>query len=90
MINGTFDRVHLSKDSDGNYSKATLIDFKTDFIAEGQSLDQAAHKHQEQMDLYHKVLSKLIQLDPCLIERVILFTHVNALYYFPSCAGREG
>jgi ATP-dependent helicase/nuclease subunit A len=90
LINGTFDRVHLLKDSNGNYSKATLIDFKTDFIAEGQSLEQTAHKHQEQIDLYQKVLSKLIQLDPCHIERVILFTHVKALYYFPACADRDG
>ena len=63
IINGTFDRVQICKDINGTYLSATIIDFKTDNINKNKTLETSASKHKEQIKLYHRVLSKLLNLD---------------------------
>ena len=82
IINGTFDRVQICKDTNGTYLSATIIDFKTDYISKNNTLEASASKHKEQIQLYHRVLSKLLNLDPSKIRSSILFTHAKKIHYF--------
>lgn len=77
FYNGVFDRVHLEKDDAGQYTKATIIDFKTDRIHEGNTLEAATEKHRPQLEAYRHALSKIAQIPPDQIQLVLVFTDAN-------------
>ena len=75
MVNGTFDRVVLRLDSAGNWSKAEIIDFKTDRgVEDRDGLLAASERHRPQLELYRKALSRLTRLPEESISLVLLFT----------------
>ncbi len=79
FINGIFDRVVIHKDGTGKITAAEIIDFKTDRIHPGNTLEQAAAHHRPQLEAYRTALSKIIGLDEAVIDLKLLFTHVPQL-----------
>ena len=79
LISGTFDRVHLFKNSHGEYYRAEIIDFKTDLINGKNTLEEATEKHVSQIKVYHEALSKLIKIDKKAIQSFLLFTSAKKI-----------
>ena len=85
MVNGTFDRVVLRRDSAGNWSKADIIDFKTDRGVEDESILLAGtESHRPQLELYRKALSRLTRLPEESISLVLLFTNGPRLHHLSA------
>lgn len=76
FINGVFDRVHLFKDDDGQITRAAIIDFKTDRIHAGNTIEQATEKHRPQLEAYAKALGKITGVKIAAIELRLVFTDV--------------
>lgn len=76
FINGVFDRVHLHKDAAGAITHAEIIDFKTDRIHGSNTVEEAAEKHQAQLEAYAKALSKITGLERQSISLKLVFTDV--------------
>lgn len=72
-LSGTFDRVHLLKDSKGIISGADLIDYKTDRIDRDNPVEQAVARHRPQMECYRLALSQLTGLHPESIRMTLVF-----------------
>jgi len=79
FINGIFDRVHLRKDAEGTITYAEIIDFKSDRIHEGNTVEQAAEKHRPQLEAYAKALSKITGLASHSIQLKLIFTDLPEL-----------
>lgn len=77
--NGVFDRVVLHQDQNGKTLRAEIIDFKTDRIHSGNTIEQATESHRPQLEAYRTALSKIIDLDARAIELKLLFTSIPKL-----------
>ena len=69
FCSGVFDRVHLGENS------AVIIDFKTDRVDE-DTIDDAVKRHQPQLDLYRRVLSRLTGIPEQAITCQLVFTRM--------------
>lgn len=72
-VTGIFDRVVLERGDDGAWTRALLLDYKTDRPAPDGSLDVAVAVYRPQMLLYRRSLSLLSGLDESRIETVLWF-----------------
>ena len=79
FINGVFDRVVLYPDKDSTFIRAEIIDFKTDRIHSGRTLEQAAEHHRPQLEAYRESLATLLNIEASTIELKLLFTDVPEL-----------
>ena len=79
FTNGIFDRVVIYKTQDGTISRAEIIDFKSDRIHPGNTLEQAIEHHRPQLEAYRKALAKIVGIDESVIEIKLLFTSVPQL-----------
>ncbi|MFW5873783.1 MAG: UvrD-helicase domain-containing protein [Verrucomicrobiota bacterium] len=79
FVNGVFDRVHLHTGHDGKPARAEIIDFKTDRIHDGNTLEQAAEHHRPQLEAYRSALAKILGLDESRIDLLLIFTDAPAL-----------
>lgn len=74
-ITGIFDRVLVERAGDGSANRATVFDFKTDFIPQGSGgLDQVAESYRGQMELYRKAAAILCGIDPSSVSCALVFT----------------
>jgi ATP-dependent helicase/nuclease subunit A len=76
---GVFDRVIIYKDKAGEITQAQIIDFKTDHIHQGYTVEQAKERHLPQLESYRKALSKIVGISETCIELKLLFTEVPQL-----------
>ena len=74
-VSGTFDRVHLSTDSDGRYCSASLFDFKTDRVETEPELADAIARYTPQITQYRLVLERLLGLSRDHVRAALVFTH---------------
>jgi ATP-dependent helicase/nuclease subunit A len=72
-ISGVFDRVVVLRDS------VRLIDFKTDEVADEDTLAEKVAGYRPQIILYQKALARLTGLSPERIECALLFTRICRL-----------
>ena len=79
FYNGIFDRVVLHHNSAGATIRADIIDYKTDRIHEGNTVEQASERHRPQLEAYRKALSKIIGLEETSITLKLLFTDVPTI-----------
>ncbi len=72
-ISGTFDRVVIEGDS------ATILDFKTDWVTDEESIDKAKTKYLPQLETYREVLSRMTNIPEEKITLLLLFTRLPGL-----------
>ncbi len=73
-ITGTFDRVVIRRDREGRAVSARILDYKTNQVEDETSLQEAVEHYRPQMDLYRRVLARLLSLQPDTITRALIFT----------------
>jgi ATP-dependent exoDNAse (exonuclease V) beta subunit len=61
--NGSIDRAVLHLDPQGAWTKATIIDFKTDSVS-ADDLEGCVKHYAPQLEAYRRVLAALTELDP--------------------------
>ena len=79
-ITGTFDRVTILRDSNGKALEATILDFKSNKIADDTEMANAVERYRSQLLLYGKALSRIVQLDSSKIKLKLLFIHPKKVY----------
>jgi ATP-dependent exoDNAse (exonuclease V) beta subunit len=72
LLSGSFDRVHLHGPP-GAPTRATVIDFKTDTIADGQALARRSAHHAPQLAEYRRAVASLTGLEEKDIRCVLAF-----------------
>lgn len=75
-LSGTFDRVVIERDAQGEIITATIYDFKSDHLEKDSDLVDLAHRYRSQMLVYAEVLSRLISLPKGEIGLVLLSTRL--------------
>ena len=78
-VSGTLDRVVIDCDSTGKPVKATIIDFKTDEVADNDALAAKVHGYQPQITLYREAVMRLTGLPAGDIKANLLFTRRQQL-----------
>ncbi|HAV10266.1 MAG TPA: hypothetical protein DCX22_01425, partial [Dehalococcoidia bacterium] len=73
-ISGAFDRVIITKNGDGSMAHATIMDFKTNEVANDLEIAVAAERYRTQLALYRKALSRILKLNQARIAVKLLFT----------------
>ncbi|GAI18185.1 unnamed protein product, partial [marine sediment metagenome] len=76
-VTGVFDRVTIMRDSESRPQKATVLDFKSNEIADDADLADIVERYRSQLSLYGRALSRMLQLNPSEITLQLLFTHVG-------------
>jgi len=79
-ITGAFDRVTIVQDSDGKPWQATVLDFKSNEIADDTELANTAEYYRLQLLLYGKALSRMLQINPSQVTLQLLFTCSGKVY----------
>ena len=79
FTNGIFDRVVIHTDLSGAIIRAEIIDFKTDRIHTGNTLEQATEHHRPQLEAYRTALAKIVGIDAVAVELKLLFSDVPQL-----------
>ena len=79
FVNGIFDRVVVYPDANGAFTRAEIIDFKTDRIHVSRTLEQAVEHHRPQLEAYRQALVNILQMETASIELKLLFTNVPKL-----------
>jgi ATP-dependent exoDNAse (exonuclease V) beta subunit len=78
-ISGTFDRVNIACDADGRALSATIIDFKTDDVADDGALAEKRKGYASQIALYRNAVVRLTGLPPTKVQASLLFTRTARL-----------
>ena len=79
-VTGTFDRVVIGKDGQGNALRATILDFKTDVVADDADLEHRAEHYRPQLSLYRSALSRMLRIEPEDIALKIVFLHSGEVH----------
>jgi len=82
-ISGVFDRVVVTRSSDGRAVEATVVDFKTDRISGEAGIRSAADKHTAQLNLYRRVVATLTQIEISRIRCEVVFTRLRCTTRIP-------
>ncbi len=72
-ISGVFDRVVLEKNRAGEWQRATILDFKTDAVADEAAMKIKADGYAPQMALYRQAVSRLTGLAPAQVRSGLIF-----------------
>lgn len=78
-ISGTVDRVNLTCDLAGRITAATIIDFKTDDVADEAALAEKLKGYQPQIALYKQAVARLAGLRKKEVEARLLFVRAEKL-----------
>lgn len=78
-ISGRMDRVVIEHDERGTPRAATLIDFKSDRLKEGESEDIIVERYRPQVRMYREVLAGLTGLAADAIGIKLLLTHTGSV-----------
>lgn len=78
-LSGTFDRVVIERDASGRATAATILDFKTDRVGDGASIEGAVAKYRPQLETYREVLRRMTGLPAAAVRCQLLFTRPRAL-----------
>jgi len=73
-ITGVFDRVTIVRGPSGRPSRATILDFKSNEIADDTELADIAEYYRPQLALYGKALARMLQIEPSDVTLQLLFT----------------
>ncbi|HSI63736.1 MAG TPA: PD-(D/E)XK nuclease family protein, partial [Candidatus Saccharimonadia bacterium] len=73
-ISGTLDRVVLETDASGAFTYATILDFKTDEVADEAALLERVQGYAPQLKLYHEAVQRLASLPVASVKTVLIFT----------------
>lgn len=79
-ITGVFDRVTITHDPDGKPLQATIMDFKSNEIADDNELANTAEYYRPQLLLYGRALSRMLQIAPSQVILQLLFTCVGKVF----------
>jgi ATP-dependent exoDNAse (exonuclease V) beta subunit len=79
-ISGTLDRVVLETDGKGGYTSATILDFKTDEVADEAALQERVRGYVPQLKLYHEAVQRLAGLPSASVKTVLIFTATRRLW----------
>jgi len=79
-ITGVFDRVTITHGPDGRSSQATILDFKSNEIADEADLASTAEYYRPQLVLYGKALSRMLQIDTSQVKLQLLFAWSGSVY----------
>jgi ATP-dependent helicase/nuclease subunit A len=80
-ITGTFDRVVVDRDAKGRATSATILDFKTDVVADNAALQARAEGYAPQLKLYAKAVHRLTGLPPGKVRTGLVFTTLVKLHW---------
>jgi len=83
-ITGSFDRVIIIHNEEGKPLNATIIEFKTDEMAEDADTAQAALRYRPQLTLYAKALAKMHGIGPDRITLRVVFTDPGMVIDLPA------
>lgn len=78
LITGTLDRVNIIKDQQNTIKEVILIDFKTNKII-SKNFNSLIETYKPQINLYHKALTKLLNIPPGLITKRLVFITENKI-----------
>jgi ATP-dependent helicase/nuclease subunit A len=78
-LSGTFDRVQIERDTAGNPTRATILDFKTDRVATAEEIAEAASKYRPQLETYREVLQRMTGLPATAILCRLIFTRSRVM-----------
>jgi ATP-dependent helicase/nuclease subunit A len=73
-VSGRMDRVVVERDGQGRFTRARIIDFKSDRLTSDEDAEALRERYQPQVDLYRKVLAKLTGLKEDDVEAALLLT----------------
>ena len=79
FVSGCFDRVRIRRDASGKAESAVLVDYKSNDLDES-GIPEAVEHYREQMDLYARALSRLLDLKPENITGYLIFTKPGILH----------
>lgn len=86
-VTGVFDRVVLTRGSDGRTVAATVFDFKTDALTGAASdLDRAIARHAGQLNLYRRVVARLTGLAEAEVGAEVIFTALARRISVPAAS----
>ncbi len=83
-ITGSFDRVIIIHNEESKPLNATIIEFKTDEMAEDADTAQAALRYRPQLTLYAKALAKMHGIGPDRITLRVVFTDPGMVIDLPA------
>lgn len=84
LMRGTFDRVAVRRDADGTPLGATLLDFKTDRIADPAQRDEAVQRYAPQLAAYRAALARLLAIEPVQITARLVFFETGEVIDAPE------
>ena len=73
-VSGKFDRVVIRQNDDEQPVWASILDFKTDMIADESGYREAVERYRPQMEVYRTSLSQMLQLEVSCIDLMLVFT----------------
>ena len=79
-VTGIFDRVVITQGPDGKPLEATVLDFKSDELANEAELEDRAERYRSQLSLYGKALSRMLRIDPSQVTLRLLFTCLGKVH----------
>ncbi len=80
-ITGQLDRVVVERNASGKTLSATILDFKTDAVADDAAMQKRARAYQPQLLLYQQAVSRLTGLEAEKIKSALVFTAVARLLW---------
>jgi hypothetical protein len=80
-ISGTFDRVVIDRDKDGRATGATILDFKTDEVADETAMAARAAGYAPQLKLYVRAVCRLTGLPEDNVRTALIFTSLARLHW---------
>ena len=72
-ISGTLDRVVLERDAQGSATAATIVDFKTDDVADDEAMQKRAGGYRPQLQRYAEAVRRLTGLEREAVKCVLIF-----------------
>jgi len=79
-VSGVFDRVTISRDKSDHPLTATILDYKSDIVADLAMLQNAVKLYRPQLILYGKALSQMLGIEPIQLRLKLLFTQSGKVY----------
>lgn len=76
-VTGVFDRVVVVRDIAGRALRASVFDFKTDYLAGESELAGVVARHMAQLELYRRVVAVLAGLDVSAVECELVITRLR-------------
>ena len=83
LVSGVFDRVAITLDHEAHPVAATILDYKSDRVADDAEIATAVDRHREQLILYVEALSRILTLPIDQITAQLLFTRPGRVIDVP-------